>query len=509
MLKDTFIGEIRLFGGDFAPPGWALCNGQQLPIADYGDLFALIGTTYGGEGDSFNLPDLRSRVPLHNNPGSAQLSLGYSGGEEDVVLQVGQMPTHSHNVGCSETGGSDWPAGNSWGRATANVYGIPGAQNIRMNPGMVTETGSGLAHDNQIPFLAVSYIIALEGEFPGTAVVYAYISELRIFPYSFAPTNWALCNGQSLAVNDYPDLFKAIGYTYGQEGSDFNLPNLLSRVPMHVGQGMPLGASGGELVHTLTVAEMPVHNHLATASTHSPDTHSPANAYWTANTGYRPYGPYDGERMSTAALQPAGGNDSHDNMSPYLALSVCICVSGEQLLRVPYIGEITMFACNYTPLGYEPCNGQLVPMASDLPLFMVIGYTYGGAPMGDFKLPNLQAMAAMHWGQGQGLSLYAIGDTGGEPAVTLTIEELPTHTHTPSAHLPANSVHAMTRVWSSPGEVDSGPNYYAVGYENPVQMKERLIRHTGSGQPHNNLMPYLAVNFCISIGGQLPMAPEQ
>lgn len=163
-MSQPFVGEIRQFAGNFAPQGWALCAGQLMPISDNDVLFNLIGTTYGGDGQTtFALPNLLGRVPIHVGSG---LPIGSVGGSETVTLNSNQLPAHSHPVASSATGGSDNPTGNVWGGAQSVApYGAsPG--NATMNPGSLGLSGGNLPHENRIPFVAVTYIIALYGIYP-------------------------------------------------------------------------------------------------------------------------------------------------------------------------------------------------------------------------------------------------------------------------------------------------------------------------------------------------------
>lgn len=164
MPIEPYLGEIRLFGGGAVPTGFAFCNGQQLSISDNEPLYSLIGTTYGGDGQTyFNVPDLRCRVPLHwgaNHPP------GEGGGEQQVTLTQDNLPGHTHIVTAAAAGGSDDPTGNSWGPATQNVYSTVIVPVQGMNPMSFSASGSGQPHDNMIPYVAVSYIIALEGIYP-------------------------------------------------------------------------------------------------------------------------------------------------------------------------------------------------------------------------------------------------------------------------------------------------------------------------------------------------------
>ncbi|MDX6374382.1 MAG: hypothetical protein QOD98_3370 [Nocardioidaceae bacterium] len=163
-MAEPFLSEIRIFSFAFAPKGWALCNGQLLPINQNQALFSLLGTTYGGNGQvNFALPDLRARAPIHVGQGH---TLGERGGEQAHTLSIAEMPTHVHAVNAStvDTGGIDNPAGQVLGSAN-NLYHSP-SNLASMNPGTITNTGGSQAHQNMQPFLTLSFGIALQGIFP-------------------------------------------------------------------------------------------------------------------------------------------------------------------------------------------------------------------------------------------------------------------------------------------------------------------------------------------------------
>ncbi len=164
-MSSPFIGEIRLFAGNFAPQGWAFCDGSLMAIADNDALFNLIGTTYGGDGqNTFALPDLRSRVPIHQGPGFV---IGQIGGEESVTLTTQQIPAHSHVAQCrAGTSNSANPSGNFWGSSSALQYAVPGDAVGPMATAALPPTGGSQPHDNMIPFLGINYIISLFGVFP-------------------------------------------------------------------------------------------------------------------------------------------------------------------------------------------------------------------------------------------------------------------------------------------------------------------------------------------------------
>ncbi len=168
-MAQPYVGEIRMFAGNFAPAGWMFCDGSLLSIADNDTLFVLIGTTYGGDGqNTFALPDLRSRVPIHQGTGTfgTTYQLAETGGLESVTLTQSQIPIHNHTPLASNTGGSDNPGNNFWGHSAAGKPYNAGPPTIQLNAGTIAATGGSQPHDNMIPFLCVSYIISLFGIFP-------------------------------------------------------------------------------------------------------------------------------------------------------------------------------------------------------------------------------------------------------------------------------------------------------------------------------------------------------
>jgi microcystin-dependent protein len=161
-MAEPFLAEIRLMSFNFAPKGWALCNGQTLPINQNQALFALLGTTYGGNGQTtFALPDLRGRVPLHEGQG---FSLGQRGGEEAHTITQGEFPAHNHLVNVSNANANATPTGNYF--AAANNAYQPAPANTSIAPSSITNTGGSQPHNNMQPYLAITFAIALQGIFP-------------------------------------------------------------------------------------------------------------------------------------------------------------------------------------------------------------------------------------------------------------------------------------------------------------------------------------------------------
>lgn len=168
----------------------------------------------------------------------------------------------------------------------------------------------------------------------------------------------------------------------------------------------------------------------------------------------------------------------------------------------PFVAEIRIFPFNFAPRGWAFCDGQLLPISQNTALFSLVGTSYGGDGKSNFALPNLQGAAPLHQGQGPGLSLYSLGQTGGSGTVTVLDSEMPAHAHDLMAS-------------SQPGE-DASPGgeglarsagaalYQSTTSANVVTMGPSAVAPAGGSQPHNNLMPYLTLNFCIALQGIFP-----
>jgi microcystin-dependent protein len=169
-MSEPFVGEIRMFAGNFAPRGWALCDGQLLDISQNDALFSLLGTTYGGDGrTTFGLPDMRGRIPIHagTGPGLSPRAWGAKAGQERVTLTTNQLPSHSHPLQVSDDlATTSSPQGTTFHRASGDNYiGEPGSP-ANLNAGAIGTTGGGQDHNNVQPFLCLNFIIALFGIYP-------------------------------------------------------------------------------------------------------------------------------------------------------------------------------------------------------------------------------------------------------------------------------------------------------------------------------------------------------
>jgi microcystin-dependent protein len=176
-MSQPYVGEIRMFGGNFAPAGWMTCDGQLLPISEYDTLFNLIGTTYGGDGQStFALPNLAARLPIHTgNNGTSTYTLAQNGGVTSVTLTTNQIPVHTHPIVADNNAGTTGSPNNSYfaGAAPTKAFTVPNSSSNpdapifrNFNAGVLPVQGGSQPHDNMQPYLAVTFIISMFGIFP-------------------------------------------------------------------------------------------------------------------------------------------------------------------------------------------------------------------------------------------------------------------------------------------------------------------------------------------------------
>jgi microcystin-dependent protein len=173
-MGQPMIGEIRMFGGSFAPAGWAFCSGQLIPISENDALFVLLGTTYGGDGqETFALPNLQSRIPMHRGtgPDGSTYIAGEMAGTEQETITTQQMPLHNHAAPITNAGGTASPANATFGTSTSSqagtvAYNADEDPGTNLNPQIITPVGGNQPHENTQPFLCINFIISLYGVFP-------------------------------------------------------------------------------------------------------------------------------------------------------------------------------------------------------------------------------------------------------------------------------------------------------------------------------------------------------
>lgn len=335
-----------------------------------------------------------------------------------------------------------------------------------------------------------------------------FIGELRIVPWNFAQNGWALCNGQSLPINQNAALFSLLGTTYGGDGvTTFNLPDLRGRVPIHAGPAYPLGVAGGEETHTLTALEMQTHSHTVNAASATAGVAASTGHLWGVS-GLNPYhATSDGAMNPLSVVDAAGGGQPHENMQPFLTLSVVIALQGvvpsatstDPAFSTPFVAEIRMVAFGFAPQGWAKCDGQLLNISTNTALFSLLGTTYGGDGRSTFGLPSLQGGAAMHPGQGPGLSDRFLGEQDGLAAVAPTAAETPAHTHQlRGVSSAATKTSPVGNAWAS-----STTRPYS-SQAATTTMSPSAIGSAGGGQAHNNMQPYLPFMFLLATTGIFP-----
>ncbi|HEV2295603.1 MAG TPA: tail fiber protein [Tepidisphaeraceae bacterium] len=373
------VGEVRMFAGGYAPGGYLLANGAEVAITSNETLFSLIGTTYGGDGRvTFALPDLRGRAAVHSGagPGLSPRAVGDAWGSERVTLADSHLPGHTHTL--------PWSGGGATGSA-----------------------GGGSAHPNMQPSLGMHGRVALAGIFPsnGGEATTPFLGEVRLHASSFIDSAaYVPADGQTMVINQNMALFALLGTTYGGNGTtNFALPDLRGRAAVGASSSNPwgLGSYTGSETVTLSEDNMPGHVHAVPGDV-------------TGSTG---------------------GDQPHANVQPSLTLNYIVATEGifptsSTALNDIFLGEIRLLAGNQIPPGWELAHGQMLSIASNPQLFTLLGVTYGGDGEVTFALPDLRGHTAIGMGEGTGLSERVLGERIGTEWETLTVDQLPGHSHT-------------------------------------------------------------------------------
>jgi microcystin-dependent protein len=367
------LGMVHTFAGGFGPFGSPQAQGQLLSIAQNTALFALYGTTYGGNGQTtFALPDQTGRVAVGEGqgPGLSPYDLGQTGGAAQNVMSLAQLPTHDHD--------------------------LPGG-------GVTGPAGLGQPLNNLQPYETTNYQIAVNGVFPGGGAGDAFIGQVSMFGGNFATNGYLPADGRLLSIAEYDTLFQLIGTTYGGDGQQtFALPDLRGRTVVGTGNGLTLGQTFGQEQTFLSEANLPGHDHTLPGG---------------------------------GSTDPTGLGVAFDNTQPSIALNYLISLTGIFPSReggggLPsefgsqFFGEVIMSATDQTPNGWARADGQLLSIAQNQALFALLGCTYGGNCQTTFALPDLRGRTILGAGAG-----FNVGDLLGESTHVLSLAEMAPHTH--------------------------------------------------------------------------------
>lgn len=343
-MSEPLIGEIRLFPFPQPPPGWLRCDGQLLTRTQYGELFRVLGTLYGGdEHTTFALPNLQGRVAVHPGIG---IGIGARRGEETHSLTLAELPNHTHLLSANATATTSTAQQHFWSS-------LPGAYSVTrdepdasLGAQALASMGDGEPHTNLQPYLVGNYCIAVAGAPPDPVdappATDGMIGEVRLFAGGAVPRGWAACEGQLLSTGAQTQLYAILGTSYGGDGqTTFALPDLRGRVPLHEGHGpglspRALAQSGGDADVMLTQSELPMHSHAARYGTGSSQS-TPDGALWSGSGHHEPaYAPStDNTLMSPRCVEFVGGNAAHNNMQPYLGLHYIVALDGAFPARAP------------------------------------------------------------------------------------------------------------------------------------------------------------------------------
>jgi microcystin-dependent protein len=361
-MDALFVGQLALMPYGFTPSGWFECDGRYLNKTQYGPLFNVIGTTYGGTNTTFNLPDFRGRAMVGRGAqsGGATYEVGQTGGLEAVAISTDTMPYHNHAlVATNATASTNSPAGALLAAAkktdtTSTNFGLiynPAKPSTALVNASILNNGASFPqpHNNMQPCVALRYCIAYQASGPEIAT---YLGQIENFGFDFAPKGWVPCAGQLLSINTNLDLFQLLGTYFGGDGiRTFALPDLRGRTPIGQGNGTgltprPIGTATGELNHLLTIGETPAHGHALQAaalakvpdpnSTFAPDgTMALATSSGQDGQGnplgmnvYAKIPPAPPAVTMAAGSVGSAGGDVHANMMPYLAVTPCISTTG-------------------------------------------------------------------------------------------------------------------------------------------------------------------------------------
>lgn len=338
----------------------------------------------------------------------------------------------------------------------------------------------------------------------------------------YIPKNWKLCDGEIMSASEYPDLFTVIGKTYGGSTGTFQLPDYRSRVAMGSSASIPIGTQGGKEYVYLTNNNLPSHSHSFNVSTSqannaSPNNNVPASPMYLGGDVNSYISSVPNTSLATDSIIDSGGREPHNNMQVYTSLYYIICCKGvlPKVINEDVLGMVNLFATNSPPTNWLPCDGAILKIADYKLLYSLIGSQFGGDNVTTFALPQLQNnvaaspnLTAAPGGGRAGIPNFIQGTSVGSATETLTVEEIPVHSHgtwaTPKqaqSNLPTSGSYI-----AGIGEVSAGVFVAGEGFVNAPneQLAQTTIGNDGGNEGHENRQPFLSSQFYICYKGNYP-----
>jgi prepilin-type N-terminal cleavage/methylation domain-containing protein len=470
------------------PSGYLLEDGSAVSRTTYSDLFAAIGTTYGvGDGSTtFNLPNSKGRVAVNKNSSDAEFAtIGQKYGEKAHTLTVAEIPPHQHGVRTE------------YGTGMYLISGPPGQYNQPTNNagfGFINsytqaDGGGGGAHNTIQP--SIVKVFAIKYRLPTGSTSTLPVANSIAGYWLTAPTGYLVEDGSAVSRTTYSDLFAAIGTAYGVgDGSTtFNLPDSRGRVAVNKNSSdaefATLGQKYGEKVHTLSVAEIPPHQHgiRTECGTNANLAYNPPSQYnqLTTNAGYG---------FQTAYTQAdGGGGGAHNNIQPSIVkLFVIKSSPASGTVDVPAKGTSIQGYWSSAPSGYLLEDGSAVSRTTYSDLFAVVGTTYGvGDGSTTFNLPDSRGRVVVNRNTAD-TEFTTIGQKPGEKVHTLSVAEIPSHQHNIRAEYGAAGMGA----YPPPSNYNQLTNNAGYGFQTAYTRADG-----GGGASHNNIQPSIVQMFAI------------
>jgi microcystin-dependent protein len=517
MAHSGYLGEIRIFAFNFLPPDYIICDGKRLNKSQHQQLYTVLGDVFTydrSDPSTFAIPDLRNRFIKH--PGT-DLHLGEQKGEDEVVLTLGQMPEHNHDVALEvdNTNGGDEgvPKPNqAYLNNNAHNFSIDASADTYL--GGISQQNVGNSEPVPIKNEYVKMVFAIRYKNPDP--VGGFLGEIRIWPnsktgegFGSIPSGWKLCNGDTYSIGANPALGTIIGFKYGTD-TDGNpkLPDFRNKFASGARVLSNVAETGGNTSVKLVLNNLPTHKHnlklAVNNDTESVETPLPTNAFINKNAGA-----FSQEITSQAALggidqKNAGGKEELDITNSCLGLNYIISVEGNYKpnSELTYTGEIILYAgsqsAHLANSGFTTCDGLQLDISQYQSLYALIQNFYGGDGPRYYKLPDLRHKSPICVS-----SLNEVGISAGANKIKLSPENLPAHNH--DVKLAANHTGSGRRVEIPDGILnnDAGP-YSIKETENTYLAGIKEHDFTRDAEAIDIRNPFLTINYLICVKGTFP-----